>query len=91
MLSPDTERRLRFELTEEVRARLAMDVGEGDGGGDESVGLLLDGAFGLDTGVLREEAVAASSVVDELLLGGLTLFVTLVPWRLAGGGGGGVF
>jgi hypothetical protein len=68
-----------------------VDVGEGDGGGDGNVGLLLGGAFGLDTGVLREEAVAGSSVVDELLLGRLILFVTLDPWRLAGGGGGGVF
>ena len=89
MLSPDTERRLIFELIEEVRIRPA--VGEGDGGGDENAGLLLDGALGLDTGVLRGEAVAGSSVVDELLLGGLILLVALAPWRLAGGGGGGVF
>lgn len=80
-LSLETERGLRFELTEEVRVR----PGAGEGGGEENVGLRDEGGLGDDTGVRRVDAVEGSSVVDELML------VATAPWRLAGGGGGGAF
>ena len=64
-LSLETERGLRLELTDEVRAS----PGEGDGGGEDKVVRREEGGLGDDTVDRRVVAVEDSSVVDELALG----------------------
>lgn len=90
VLSLETERGLlRVEVMEEVRER-PVEVRSGEAGGWEEKVLLRDeGAIGDVAAGRVVDVVRGSSVVDELGLGVLLLFVRDAPCRRAGGGGGG--